>query len=110
VLLIAGTAIPLTFHWMSPMLRDGYSLIEISNPFWTLAQVIDGPMAGDQLIFLLTCLPAIALLVFLVNLPGVVAEVRHVRIALPQRVEQEDAELAAQTAPPPEPVRNSPWD
>lgn len=110
LLLVAGTGIPMTFHLMSPVLRNDYSVIEISNPFWTLAEVVDGPMSPDQVMVLLICLPAAALVVFLLNLPGVVAEVRHVRIARPKRVEEEDAELAAQLAPPPEPVRTSPWD
>jgi hypothetical protein len=110
VLLVAGTFVPMTVHLMSPHVRNSYSLIEVSNPFWTLVEVLDGPMPADQITALLICLPAIALVVFLFNLPGVVAEVRHVRIARPKRVEDEDAELAAQFAPPPEPVRNSPWD
>jgi hypothetical protein len=110
LLLVAGTGVPLTLHLMSPVLRSNYSLIEISNPFWTLAQVVDGPMAADQIIVLLICLPAAALAVFLLNLLGVVTEVRHVRIAKPTRVEEEDTKLAAQLAPPPEPARTSPWD
>ena len=43
------------------------------------------------------------------NLPGVVREVRYVRIARPSRVAEEDAELAARSHPA-EPVRTSPWD
>jgi hypothetical protein len=110
LLLVIGTGVPLTFHLMSPVYRNDYSLIEISNPFWTLAEVVDGPLPPDQIMALLIFLPAVAAIVFLLNLPGVVAEVRHVRIARPKRVEEEDAEIAAQLAPSPEPVRTSPWD
>jgi hypothetical protein len=56
---------------------------------------------------LLTLLPA-AVLIFLANLPGIAAEVRHVRIAKPLRVAQEDALAEAQKAPPRQ--KTNPWD
>jgi hypothetical protein len=52
--------------------------------------------------------PAVAIVVLLANLPGVAAAVRHVRIAKPTRVAQEDAFIESQRAPPPVPT--SPFD
>jgi hypothetical protein len=49
-----------------------------------------------------------ALGIFLANLPSIAAEVRHVRIAKPLRVAQEDALAAAQAAPPR--AKTNPWD
>lgn len=48
-------------------------------------------------------------IVFLANLPGIAHEVRNVRLAKPQRVAEEDAQLVAQSAPP-KPAQISPWD
>jgi hypothetical protein len=50
----------------------------------------------------------VAAIVFLSNLPSVVAAVRHVRIAKPRRVTEEDAFVESQRAPPPIPT--SPFD
>jgi len=50
----------------------------------------------------------VAVVVLLANLPSVVAAVRHVRIAKPRRVAEEDAFVESQRAPPPVPT--SPFD
>jgi hypothetical protein len=47
--------------------------------------------------------------VFLLNLPGIVREVRFVRLPKPKRVAEEDAEQAALLHPP-QPIQISPWD
>ena len=109
LLLLAGCGIPLVIHLMSDMRDNGYSMLHITNPVWTLVELFDnttGPVYGPMA---LTFLAPAALLVFLANLPSIVAEVRHVRIAQPKRVAEEDATLAAELAPP-VPVRSSPWD
>jgi hypothetical protein len=58
---------------------------------------------------LLIALPLTAALVVMCNLPAIIGEIRHVRIARPDRVEQEDAEARAAASPPRE-VQISPWD
>ena len=108
--LLLGCGVPVVIQLMSPQLRNmGYTLLQITNPLWTLAYVGDRSSLPPEAPVLLTVVPLAALVVFLLNLPGVAAEVRHVRIAKPQRVAEEDAEMAAEKAPP-KPVRTSPWD
>lgn len=108
LLLLAGCAVPLTIHLMTPDLRNDYSLLEITNPLWTLAEVGQGGL-GSELTVLLIAVPIAAFVVLLLNLPGVVREVRYVRIAKPVRVSEEDAALEAAIHPP-QPVKLSPWD
>jgi hypothetical protein len=105
LLVLAGVLFPLTFE--SLWLRQGYTLWQCSNPFWTLAELADGGQPETGL--LLVLLPPLAVLAFLLNLPGVAREVRHVRIAAPQRVAAEDAEIEAVRHPRP-PAKTSPWD
>jgi hypothetical protein len=103
----AGTGIPLTIQMMSPTLRrSGYTMLQITNPFWTLVELGDGPAAPAIVAPVTLVLSVAAVVVFALNLPGIVRELRHVRIAKPARVAEEDAALQ----PPPEPVRTSPWD
>jgi hypothetical protein len=92
-----------------PLFDRGYSMMHISNPFWTMLHVSDDPVLADETTVLLLLLGAAALLVVVLNLPWIVRELREVRIARPWRVAEEDAELAAPKVPP-APERISPWD
>ncbi len=108
LLLVLGTAIPLVIQMSLDDLRQsGYSLLHISNPFWTIAELCNpfrSPPAETEV--LVIALPAAAALVLLVNLRRVVAEVRQVRIARPTRV----VEAEALESPPPVPTGpSSPW-
>jgi hypothetical protein len=47
-----------------------------------------------------------AICVFLFNLPGILRELRHVRIAAPERVVADDLELN----PPPAVLPQNPWE
>lgn len=108
LIVMAGSGIPLSIHMMSPTMRSSYSLIEISNPFVSLAEALQ---AGDfrfEVMVLLTIVPLAAVAVFLLNLPAIVVAVHQVRMAMPKRVAEEDAELEAQRAPPAGP--SSPFD
>lgn len=110
VLLAVGTGVPLVIQMTSPILRNAdYNLLQISNPFWTLTEIGDSSRLPPEGPAVLVLLSTAAGVVFVMNLPGVVREVRYVRIARPRRVAEEDDELAA-LAHPPEPVRTSPWD
>ncbi len=85
-----------------PVGRDrwDYSLLQASNPFWSLAYLRDSPVwPPSEIVWLLIIVPSTALLVFLLNLPGVAREVRQVWIAKPKRVAEEDAEKAALKSP-----------
>jgi len=109
MLVLAGTGIPMTIHFMTPGMRNDYSLIEMSNPFWTLAE-LGGRARGltPEMLVAVCTVTVVAVVVLLANLPSVVAAVRHVRIAKPRRVAEEDAFVESQRAPPPVPT--SPFD
>jgi hypothetical protein len=105
---LAGCGIPLSIHLMMPDLRNDYSLIEITNPLYSLSEVMQVHDFTFDVVVLLVVVPLAALGAFLANVPGIVFAVRQVRIAKPKRVAQEDAEIAATLAPPPGP--SSPFD
>ncbi|MHB8901534.1 MAG: hypothetical protein ACYC6Y_22510 [Thermoguttaceae bacterium] len=110
VLVTAGTAGPFVVASIfnaEPF--GGYSLLQITNPFWSSMHVTEGSGLPLEAPALLTFVPLTALVVFVFNLPAILREVRHVRIAKPTRVAEEDRELAEQ-ARPSEPVQISPWD
>lgn len=110
VLMMIGCGIPTIIQMMSAQLRGaGYSFLQITNPFWTLVHIVDRWALPPETPVLLTIIPLAALIVFVVNLPAVAAEVRHVRIAKPRRIAEEDAQLSAESAPP-VPTRTNPWD
>jgi hypothetical protein len=81
-------------------LRMDYSLLEITNPFWSLIEIVDHRSLSPEIMVLLIVLPVTAGCVFLANLPSVVAAVRHVRIAKPVRVAEEDEFFELQRHPP----------
>ncbi len=113
LLLLLGAGLPTIVHMMSAELRgQAYCLVHVTNPIWTLGYLIDRPTAWANTRYydvLLAVVPAAAVIVFLLNLPAVAREVRHVRIARPKRVAEEDAQLSAAKRPP-KPVKTSPWD
>lgn len=96
LLVLIGCLVPLVIHWTSPNLRySNYSLLHISNPFWTLAEVGDNQSLPIQTPYLLIFVPMAAVVVFSLNLPGLIREIRNIRIVKPQRVSEDDAKLAA---------------
>lgn len=108
LLVLAGSGIPLSVHWMMPDIRRDYSLLEITNPFYSLYEVVEVHDFIPEVMALMILVPLAAAVVALMNLPGVVAAVRQVRLAKPRRVEEEDLQEAALRAPPPGP--SSPFD
>jgi ABC-type transport system involved in cytochrome c biogenesis permease component len=107
LMVLAGCLVPLSIHWMMPNIRNDYSLLEITNPFYSLAEFAQHPELPDMQT-LLWLVPAAAFLVLMLNLPAVVRAVGQVRIAKPPRLEREEAEEAALHAAPPLPT--SPFD
>jgi hypothetical protein len=106
LLLLAGSGIPSTIQWMSVELRHlDYSYLQITNPFWTLYYVGERGLPTDAIVLLLLVSTA-AICILLLNLPGVVRELRQVRIALPARVTEDELELH----PPPETLPSNPWE
>jgi hypothetical protein len=110
LLILAGAGIPWVLQITYPQTRNlGYTLLQITNPVWTLWEYCmrSGPPPTAENVLVLV-LPATALVVWGLNLPGLAAELRQVRIGKPPRVAEADAQLAAAKAPAP--VRASPWD
>ncbi|MEX2317821.1 MAG: hypothetical protein WD669_11755 [Pirellulales bacterium] len=106
LLLIGGSGIPWTLQMMSSDLRElDYSFLQITNPFWTITHLAARGLPLDARMLLLI-VSAAAICVLLLNLPGVIRELREVRIALPARVAED--ELALHPLPAPEPT--NPWD
>lgn len=95
-LLLMGCLVPLIIQLTLPEYRNqSYSLLQITNPLWTLAEVLNRNGPSQQLPYLLAFVPMAAVVVFLLNLPGIVREVRNIRIIKPQRVLEEEAALEA---------------
>jgi hypothetical protein len=108
VLVMLGTFIPWTIQISSREMRNaGYTLLQITNPMWTISECAfrGMPVLGSVLVL---ALPPAALIVWLINVPSLVSELKQVRIAKPPRVAEEDAELAAAAAGPA--GHTSPWD
>ncbi len=106
LVVLAGTGIPTAIQFMSVDLRYvGYSRLQVSNPFWSLAHLAEGGIFADGHVLILI-VPAAAVCILLLNLGGVIRELRAVRIAPPVRVIEDEAELH----PPPESLPTNPWD
>jgi hypothetical protein len=89
--------------------RSSYSFFHITDPFWSCIATVH----PQNRFFESDALVAVVLLtaagVFFLNLLYIIPEIRHVRIAAPRRVEEEEQQLAAIEHPaPPQPA--SPWD
>jgi hypothetical protein len=107
LLVLAGIGVPLTIQVTSRMLRNsGYTLLQMSNPFWTLVELLDHGSGAVQAPVLVLVLPAIAIAVLMLNMPAVATELRRHRVAAPVRVIEEEAALH----PTPTPGPSSPWD
>jgi len=108
LLLMLGSAIPWVIQVSNPATRHlGYTLLQITNPLWTIWECCTRgvPPVADALVYLL---PFAAFCVLLLNLKSLAFELKQVRELSPPRVQQEDAQLAAEAAGPPQ--ANSPWD
>jgi hypothetical protein len=106
LVVLAGSGIPTVLQLMSVEMRYvDYSLLQITNPFWSLHHLADGGIAtyGPVLILLV---PAAAVCMLLLNLRSVVRELQAVRIAAPIRVIQDEAELH----PTPAMAPQNPWE
>ncbi len=106
LLVLAGSGIPTSIQWMSLDLQnDPYSYLQVTNPVWTLEYILNfGPTPEESV--LIVVVPAAAICVLLLNLPGMVREINRMRTALPARVAEDERELH----PPPESLPQNPWD
>jgi hypothetical protein len=107
LLVVAGCGIPELIRLTFDYHEHGYTLLHITNPFWTVETVersAGGGFAGAATLLVLIG----AAIVFLLNLLYAVPEVRLVRIAKPKRMVEEDELLAPAQPAPAQP--SSPWD
>jgi hypothetical protein len=106
LVLLAGSGIPTAIQLMSVELRYAeYSLLQITNPIWSLMHLAEGGVPAESQVLILI-IPGVAVCVLLLNLRGVVRELREVRVAPPIRVLADEAELH----PPPPSMPTNPWD
>lgn len=106
LLLLAGSGIPHSVHWMSVELQnEPYSFIHVTDPIWTLHYILErSPVAEEEV--LLAVVPAAAFCVFLLNLPGLIRSLERKPAPLPIRVAADEAQLH----PPQQSLPQSPWD
>jgi hypothetical protein len=110
LLVVAGCGIPELIRLSFDYHEHGYTLLHITNPFWTLETVertSGGGLGGLAEAAILLVLSGAAI-VLLLNLLYAVPEVRLVRIAKPKRMVEEDELLAP--AKPATAQPSSPWD
>jgi hypothetical protein len=101
---IAGAALPWILQfWLFNYRNEGYTILQMTNWAWTLEETLDRGIwnhwPAPVGVFLS------ATVIFLINLILTAGEVSQVRVAAPQRVQDEETALH-----PPKPKRSSPWD
>ena len=108
ILLLLACGIPQVVFLMSSSFNTsgGYSLIQITNPVWTLFTLLDTGVFSVEGQVLILILPATAVVVLLLNLRSVAAELHYQRRSLPLRVAEDEAQLH----PAPIPGPTNPWD
>jgi len=111
LLVLLGLFVPWVVQslWLRNPDYEYFTWIRLPDPLCSLIHVFDGFSLPADALLLLVVVPGLALIVFVLNLPAVAREVQQVRAPKPQRVAEEDAQLAAEKAPT-EPARTSPWD
>jgi hypothetical protein len=107
VLAFAAIMVPMVIQLTSRELRNsGYSLLQITNPLWTLNELAEGGVSavnGEILIFII---PAAALVALMLNMRSVATELLYHRIAPPMRVAEDEIELHPVPAAKP----SNPWE
>ncbi|HYO24190.1 MAG TPA: hypothetical protein VEQ85_04505, partial [Lacipirellulaceae bacterium] len=108
VLVMAGVGVPMTIRMTSRVLQrsNEYTLLQMSNPFWTVSELLGHRSGSVATPVLLVVIPAFAVAMLLLNMRSVAVELRRQRVAMPLRVAEEEAELHPAPAPGPQ----SPWD
>jgi hypothetical protein len=108
ILLMFGCITPWVIQMTSPAIRNNdWSLLQITNAVWTLGEAcFDSTLPNLEIVLLI--LGGAALVVWSLNLLPLLNELRQVRIAAPQRVQEEEAAIAADLAEPAGP--KNPWD
>lgn len=95
-----------TSRWGSMI--DEYTLIQVPNWAWTMYAIADNDLTGaDNLVYLIV--PAVAFIVFFVNMMFTAHEVAAEREQTPQRVIEDELQLHPEKAPK-APGPQNPWE
>ena len=108
VLVAAGCLVPMITNMLLEEVgyTRGYSLLHITNPFWTLERVQAAGTSIIELYLIAILVPAAAFAVFAANLRRVAREVRYVRTAVPARVAEDELQLHPAAVAGPQ----NPWE
>ncbi|MEM8944039.1 MAG: hypothetical protein AAGD11_02570 [Planctomycetota bacterium] len=108
ILLLVGCGGPQIMAFMSSSTQFGnqYSLLHITNPLWTLIELVNNGSAAIDAWTVLLLVGSAAIIVLLLNLSAVATEIQHHRRNLPQRVAEDEAILH----PEPETGPTNPWE
>lgn len=76
LLVLAGGGIPTSVQWMSIDLQnEPYSYLQVTNPVWTLQYILEFSPTPEEPV-LMVIIPAAAICVLLLNMPGMVSTLR----------------------------------
>ena len=106
LLVLIGCSAPRLIEIAAGSRSMGYNLLYAFDPFTTLDEVLSTNGLPAEVMSLYLLVLGLAGVLFVVNLPSVVREIRQVREAAPPRVAEDEAALHPQPAPAP----RSPWD
>jgi hypothetical protein len=100
---------PWVIQIANPQTRNlNYTLMQATNPIWTLSEycMYNGPPPGmgEALVIVL---PFAGILIWGLNLPGIARQLSEQRMAMPERVVEEDRALATAALRPVGPT--NPW-
>lgn len=107
VIFLIACGIPQVIYLMTPSLRmgDQFSFLQVTNPVWVLFSVINNwPLAEANALVLVVGTAAV--LVVLLNARTITADVSYRPRMLPERVQEDEAELH----PAPKAGPTNPWE
>ena len=105
MMLFFAMIIPAALDWTMFGTSD-FSLLHVTNPFWTTGEIMAGSSMPVETPTILILLTVVASAILLANWWSLKREMSYIRTSRPQRLVEDDAEMA----PPIEPERTNPWD
>ena len=108
ILLLAGCGVPQILSYMTStrQFNNEYTLLHITNPIWTLIELIDGGAMAMEAWTVLIVIGSAAIIVLLLNMRAVAVELQYQRAVLPERVAEDEAQLHPEPIPGPA----NPWE
>ena len=107
VLFLAAIGVPTVIQMTSRELRNsGYTLLQMTNPVWTLSDLADKGVSQVQGEVLILILPMAAIIALLLNMRSVATELLLQKTPVPVRIIEDEAQMEAAIPRAP----SSPWD